>query len=82
MTSDGKSEASCCFASWMLEANWMVPARMRLLPGAKLNLQNTNHLLCNGQGHCVQAIDRLIMTTRHDDALQPIFCSVSAQHKP
>lgn len=41
MTRDGKSEASCCFASWMLEANWMVPARMRLLLGAKLNLQKT-----------------------------------------
>ncbi len=70
MTRDGKSEASCCFVSWMLEANWMVPARMRLLPGTKLNLQKSNHLLCNGHGHRVQTIDMLIMTTRTDISLK------------
>jgi hypothetical protein len=70
MTRDGKSEASCCFASWMLEANWIVPASMRLLPCAKLNLQNSNHLSCSEHANHVQAIDMLIMTTRSNMFLQ------------
>ena len=62
----GKSAASRCLASWMDEANWIVPARMRCWPGLKLNLHSKGRAVCSGQRRCAWLLLHVSYANAHE----------------